>query len=70
MHIISSVMKPRGPDVLSQEEKPEKVFKQKYKAMKMGDSQFYTDCKVLPLTFPLNINFSVCLRTFFDINFN
>lgn len=31
--------------------------------MEMGESQFYTGCKVFP--FPPNIFSSVCLRTFF-----
>lgn len=34
--------------------------------MKMGDSQFYTDCKVL--NFPPNIISSVCLRTFLSLD--
>lgn len=72
MHIISSVMKLKGPDVVGREEKPEKVFKQKCMkemlGMKMGESQFHTDCKVF--LFPPNIISSVCLRTFFAINFN
>lgn len=65
-------MKLKGPGILSQEEKPKKVFKQKFNeknvSMKMGDSQFYTGCKVLP--FPPNIISSTCLITFFANNFN
>lgn len=45
VHTIAFIAKLRGPDIFSQDEKPEKVFKQKLMkemlSMKMGDSEFY-----------------------------